>query len=168
MFGVEMPLTQAKPAAPSDDERWAVVEKRMRRLGNRPEALVETLHAIQETFGSIDVAALQYVSESLSVPPSTVYGVATFYHYFRLKPPGEHTCVVCTGTACYIDGAMDILAAIRERLDVTPHETTADGRLSLLTGRCFGSCSLAPAAIVDGLVQGHVDAAELVDRLGQL
>jgi bidirectional [NiFe] hydrogenase diaphorase subunit len=163
-----MPVVQAKPQTPSDDKRWGIVETRMRRLGNRPDALIEALHSVQEAFGYIDDGALRYLSENLAVPPSTVFGVATFYHYFRLKPQGEHTCVVCTGTACYIDGALDILAVIKAKFDVDPHQTTADGKLSLLTGRCFGSCSLAPAAIVDGDVEGHVAANELVSRLEQL
>ena len=94
-----MSVLKAKPTAPSDDKRWSVVETRMRRLGNRPDALIEALHATQEAFGYIDDDALRYVSDSLSVPPSKVFGVATFYHYFNLKPQGEHTCVVCTGTA---------------------------------------------------------------------
>jgi len=163
-----MPVTQAKPTAPSDDKRWRIFETRMRRLGNRPDALVEALHSVQEAFGFIDDGALRYVSDSLAVPPSTVYGVATFYHYFRLKPQGDHTCVVCTGTACYIDGALDILAAIKTSLELEPHGTSPDGRLSLLTGRCFGSCSLAPAAIVDGEVVGRVETNEFVKRLEAL
>lgn len=163
-----MPVTQTKPTAPSDDKRWGIVETRMRRLGNRPDALIEALHSTQEAFGYIDDDALRYVGESLSVPPSKVFGVATFYHYFRLKPPGDHTCVVCTGTACYIDGALDILAAIKAKLDVEPHGMTVDGKLSLLTGRCFGSCSLAPAAIVDGEVVGRVETNEFVKRLEAL
>ena len=163
-----MPVAHAKPVAPSDDKRWKIVETRMRRLGNRPDALIEALHSTQEAFGYIDDAALRYVGETLSVPPSRVFGVATFYHYFTLKPRGEHTCVVCTGTACYINGAMELLASIRAGLGVQPNETTADRRLSLLTGRCFGSCSLTPAAIVDGEVQGRVDARELVARLQTL
>lgn len=163
-----MAVLRAKPAAPSDDKRWRIVEMRMRRLGNRPDALIEALHSAQEAFGYIDDDALRYISDSLAVPPSKVFGVATFYHYFTLKPRGEHTCVVCTGTACYINGAMELLASIRAGLGVKPHETTADRRLSLLTGRCFGSCSLAPAAIVDGEVQGRVDARELVERLQTL
>jgi bidirectional [NiFe] hydrogenase diaphorase subunit len=163
-----MPVTQVKPVAPSGDKRWRIVERRMRQLGNRPDAVIEALHAAQEAFGYIDRDAMWYVSESLAVPPSTVFGVATFYHYFKLQPQGAHTCVVCTGTACYIDGAMQILAAIRVGLEVQPHETTADRRLSLQTGRCFGSCSLAPAAIIDGKVVGRVDATELVERLEAL
>jgi bidirectional [NiFe] hydrogenase diaphorase subunit len=165
---VDMSHSQAEPPSPGDDGRWAGIDNRMRKLGNRPDAVIEALHAVQETFGSIDEAALKHVSETLSVPPSTVFGVATFYHYFRLRPQGEHTCVVCTGTACYIDGAFEILAAIDDRFDLEPHGTTADGTLSLLTGRCFGSCSLAPAAIVDGAVQGHVTAPELVAALERL
>jgi len=161
-------VPRAKPAAPSDDKRWSAVETRMRRLGNRPDALIEALHSAQEAFGHIDDEAMRYIGESLAVPPSTVFGVATFYHYFQLKPQGQHTCVVCTGTACYIDGAMDILAEIRSRFDVRPDETTADGTLSLQTGRCFGSCSLAPAAIVDGEVVGRVGTRELVERLEAL
>ena len=163
-----MPVLKARPEAPSDDKRWEIVETRMRRLGNRPDALIEALHSAQAAFGFIDAVALRYISDSLAIPPSTVFGVATFYHYFRLKPQGEHTCIVCTGTACYINGATEILASIRKGLGVKPHETTADGKLSLLTARCFGSCSLAPAAIVDGKVEGRVDPREIVARLERL
>lgn len=157
-----------KPTAPSDDKRWRIVETRMRRLGNRPDAVVEALHSAQEAFGFIDDDALRFVSDTLSVPPSRVYGVATFYHYFTLKPQGAHTCVVCTGTACYINGAAGILAAIQARLGIRPKETTADGRLSLLTARCLGACSLAPTSIIDGEVQGRVEPDKLVAHLEAL
>jgi bidirectional [NiFe] hydrogenase diaphorase subunit len=163
-----MPVPQIKPSVPSDDKRWLIVETRMRRLGNRPDALIEALHSVQEAFGYIDGAALRYVGDSLSVPPSKVFGVATFYHYFILEAPGEHTCVVCTGTACYINGARELLASIEAGLGVGPHETTPDRKLSLLTGRCFGSCSLAPAAIVDGEVRARVNAPEFVKQLQAL
>jgi bidirectional [NiFe] hydrogenase diaphorase subunit len=163
-----MPVAHAKPVAPSDDKRWRIVETRMRRLGDRPEAVIEALHAAQEAFGYLDADALQYVSDVLGVPPSKVYGVATFYSFFTLKPQGEHTCVVCTGTACYINGVKEIMAALDERFDIKPRQTTADGKLSLLTARCLGACSLAPAVIVDGEVQGKATPAELVARLEAL
>jgi bidirectional [NiFe] hydrogenase diaphorase subunit len=163
-----VPVAGAISPPQSDDPRWDVVEMRMRRLGNRPDALIEALHATQQTFGHIDRDALRRIGETLSIPPSKVFGVATFYHYFTLKAHGAHTCVVCTGTACYINGAYDILESIKERLGVEPGETTADDHLSLLTGRCFGSCSLAPAAIVDGEVEDRVDAGELVAELERL
>ena len=163
-----MAVARAKPTAPTDDKRWKIVETRMRRLGNRPDALIEALHSAQEAFGYIDDGALRYVSETLSVPPSRVFGVATFYHHFTLKPQGEHTCVVCTGTACHINGAGEILMAIKAAMALKPRETTPDGKLSLLTARCLGVCSLAPAAIVDGVVEGRVVADEFVTRLEML
>ena len=104
---------------------------------------------------------------SLRVPLSRAYGVATFYHYFTLKPAGEHTCVVCTGTACYIKGAGQLLTTMEKDLGIRPGETTPDGKVSLLTARCFGSCGLAPAVVYDQQVAGKVTAQALKDRLVQ-
>jgi len=163
-----MPALYAKPAAPNDDKRWKIVETRMRRMGDRPAALIEALHAAQEAFGYLDEDALHYVGDTLRVPHSRVYGVATFYSFFTLKPQGEHTCVVCTGTACYINGAKDILAALEHSIGVKPKQTTADGKVSVLTARCVGACSLAPAVIVDGDVKGKVVAGDLVTQLEAL
>jgi len=163
-----LPVTTAKPDAPSDDMRWRIVDTRMRRLGERPEALIEVLHSVQEAFGYLDTDALAYVGAALGVPPSKVYGVATFYSFFTLKPQGEHACVLCTGTACYINGAGGIVAAIRRALGVGPGETTDDGKLSLLTARCLGSCSVAPAMILDGEVHGKLRPDGVVARLEAL
>lgn len=160
-----MPALYRKPSPPSDDKRWKIVETRMRRMGDRPAALIEALHAAQEAFGYLDENALNYVGDTLGVPHSRVYGVATFYSFFTLKPQGEHTCVVCTGTACYINGAKEILTRLERELGVKPKETTEDGKLSVLTARCLGACSLAPAVIVDGEVKGKIGAAELVAQL---
>jgi bidirectional [NiFe] hydrogenase diaphorase subunit len=161
-------VATTRPRAPSDDKRWRIVETRMRRLGHRPDALIEVLHSAQEAFGFLDSEALAFVGASLGVPLSKVYGVATFYSFFTLEPQGEHACVVCTGTACYINGAGGIVAGIRRELGVEPGGTTEDGKLSLLTARCLGSCSLAPAMILDGEVHGKLTAAGVLDRLGAL
>jgi bidirectional [NiFe] hydrogenase diaphorase subunit len=163
-----MPTLFAKPAPPSDDKRWKIVETRMRRMGDRPAALIEALHAAQEAFGYIDTDALNFVGDTLGVPHSRVYGVATFYSFFTLKPQGDHTCVVCTGTACYINGAKDIMNALEKQMGVKAKETTEDGKLSLLTARCLGACSLAPAVIIDGEVKGKIGAAELIADLEAL
>ena len=160
-----MPVLHAKPQAPTDDKRWKIVETRMRRMGDRPAALIEALHAAQEAFGYLDTDALNYVGDTLGVPHSRVYGVATFYSFFTLKPQGEHTCVVCTGTACYINGAKDILSGLEKALHVKPRQTTADNKISGLTARCGGSCSLAPAVIIDGEVKGKVNVDDLVAQL---
>ena len=165
-----MTPTQASRSidAPSDDKRWRVVDATMRRHGYRPSAAIEALHAVQQAFGYLDEPALRYVARSLGVPLSRLYGVATFYHLFSMKPQGEHTCVVCTGTACYIKNSPALLRAIERELGVAPGETTADGRLSLLTARCLGTCGLAPAAVLDGEVAGRLQEAELLDRLRAL
>ena len=160
-----MPALYAKPAPPSEDKRWKIVQTRMRRMGDRPAALIEALHAAQEAFGFLDEDALHYVGDTLGVPHSRVYGVATFFSFVTLKPQGEHTCVVCTGTACYINGAKDIMTALEKQLGIKPKQTTPDGKVSLLTARCLGACSLAPAVIVDGEAKGKVIAADLVAQL---
>ena len=154
--------------APSDDKRWRAVDARLRRLGRDPSALIEVLHSVQESFGYLDLDGLAYVGAALGVPPSRVYGVATFYSYFTLKPAGEHTCVVCTGTACHIGGARAVLDAIAGRFGVKPGQTTPDGHLSLLSARCVGTCSLAPVVIVDGVVHGRQTATDALATLEKL
>jgi len=139
---------------PSDDKRWRFVNATMRRHGYLPSALIETLHAVQKSFGFLDEQALRYVAQSLHVPLSKVYGVATFYSHFRLKPQGLHTCVVCLGTACYIKGGSKLLAAAQQCTRIRTGETTTDGKVSLLTARCLGACGIAPAVVFDGLVLG--------------
>ena len=162
-----MPTPRPATAAPhpSGDKRFKLLEVAMRKHQFRPDALIEVLHAAQELFGYLEPDLLYFVARHLKLPPSRVYGVATFYHFFTLKPKGKHTCVVCTGTACYINGAADILARIRSRLAIKPKETTEDGELSLLTARCLGSCGLAAAAVFDGDVVGRLDQAQFLDRI---
>ena len=157
-----------KPALPSADKRWKLVEATIRRHGAEGHALIESLHTVQECFGFLDETALKYVAAALHLPLSKVYGVATFYQFFTLKPQGEHTCVVCMGTACYIKGAPTLLEAMGEKYNVKPGETTKDAKLSLLTARCVGSCGIAPAVVFDGSVVGKVDRAEILKRIDAL
>jgi bidirectional [NiFe] hydrogenase diaphorase subunit len=153
------------PQLPSDDKRWKIVEATARRHGREPHALIETLHTVQECFGYLDDNALRFVATTLRVPLSRVYGAATFYHFFTLKPKGKHACVVCTGTACYIKGASALLAAIDQSYGIKPGETTPDNELSVLTARCLGSCGLAPAVVLDGAVLGKVSPGEMLGRI---
>jgi bidirectional [NiFe] hydrogenase diaphorase subunit len=160
-----MQISFAEPLPPSDDKRWRIVNAAMRRHGHQSHALIEALHAVQESFGYLEKPALAYVAAALRVPLSRVYGAATFYHFFNLKPQGEHACVVCMGTACYIKGAAAILAAVEEKAGVQPGETTPDGKLSLLSARCLGSCSLAPAVVFDGEVAGKLTVTQVLGRI---
>lgn len=149
------------------DDRWRIAEARVRRAMGDPDALIEVLHTVQATFGYLDTEVLAYVSDALKIPPSRVFGVATFYSLFTLRPGGRHRCVVCTGTACYIDirGARAILARIKSDLGIEPGETTADNRMSLEMARCIGACSLAPVVIVDGEVFGAQSPESTIARL---
>ena len=157
----------AKPVPPTQDKRWKLVDATMRRMGQQSRGLIETLHTVQEGFGYLDQDALRYVAMSLRVPLSRAYGVATFYHFFSLKPPGRHTCVVCLGTACYIKGAQQLLHTVERDLNIAPGETTHDGEVSLLTARCLGSCGLAPAVVYDQEVAGKVNTDSLRQHLNQ-
>ena len=150
---------------PSDDKRWRIVQATMRRHGYTRDALIETLHTVQESFGYLDKASLDYVAQSLRVPRSQVYGVSTFYHLFSLKPAGKHTCVMCTGTACYIKGIPKMLAAIEAEFNVTDGETTEDDFLSLMTARCLGACGIAPVGVLDGEVMGKATVEKVLARL---
>lgn len=149
---------------PSDDKRWRIVQAAMRKNGFARHSLIETLHSVQEAFGYLDEDSLRYVAGSLRVPQSRVYGVSTFYHLFTLKPAGKHTCVVCTGTACHIRGAPQLLDAIQEKYGIKPGETTPDGQVSLLTARCVGSCGVAPVAVMDGLITGRITVEQTLDQ----
>jgi bidirectional [NiFe] hydrogenase diaphorase subunit len=160
-------IVTATLRSPTDDRRWKLIEATMRRHGHRSHALIETLHAVQESFGYLEKPALREVARALNVPLSRVYGVATFYHLFTLKPAGQHTCVVCTGTACHIKGAPGILQTLREEVRLEPGQTTRGLEVSLLTARCLGSCGLAPAAVFDGEVVGKLTPLDVSRRVRQ-
>jgi bidirectional [NiFe] hydrogenase diaphorase subunit len=152
-------------APPSEDKRWRIIQTTMRRHGYSPHALIETLHSVQAAFGYLDEASLCYVAQSLHVPLSRVYGVATFYNLFTLKPQGAHSCVVCMGTACYIKGGQQILAALEQTMGVRRGETTPDKQVSLMVARCLGTCGLAPAVVLDEEVQGQAMSENIVEQV---
>jgi bidirectional [NiFe] hydrogenase diaphorase subunit len=151
----------------SADPRLRKVNRTMQLYRNESHALIETLHTAQESFGYLEESVLKYVAGALRVPLSRVYAVATFYHSFTLKPPGEHTCVICMGTACYIGGSGAILGDIREKVGIGSGETTPDGKVSLLVARCLGSCSLAPAGVFDGEVAGKLNPESVLEKIGR-
>jgi len=137
----------------------------MRRHGYARDALIETLHTVQQSFGYLDKESLKFVAASLRVSLSQTYGVATFYHFFTLKPPGEHTCLVCLGTACYIKGAGALVDQAEKTLGVKCGETTPGGKASLLQARCLGSCSVAPVVVYDGELVGNEDPVHLQEHI---
>lgn len=152
-------------AHPSGDKRFKLLEVTMKRHQFQHNALIEVLHAAQELFGYLDHDLLYFVARGMKLPPSKVYGVVTFYHLFALRPPGEHTCVVCMGTACYVKGADRILVDVEQRSGARAGTTTSDGKLSVLTARCLGACGIAPAVVVDGSVKGHQTSESVLEAM---
>ena len=149
----------------SGDKRFKILEAHIKKHQFNQDALIEVLHKAQELFGYLEDDLLLFVAYRLKLPASRVYGVATFYHFFTLKPPGKHTCLVCLGTACYIKGANPLLATAEGELKVKAGETTLDGNVSLVSARCIGSCSMAPAFIFDGEAVGNVTETVLRSKL---
>ena len=151
----------------SGDKRFKILEAHMKKHQYRHDALIEILHKAQELFGFLDDDLLLFVAYRLKLPASRVYGVATFYHFFTLKPKGAHTCVVCMGTACYVKGADKVIAAVEEYAKIKPGETSKDNQLSLLTARCIGACGIAPAVVYDGKVAPKQTPADALAHVSQ-
>lgn len=158
-------MTQGTPVLSDEEKRRRMIIATMRKNGYASDALIETLHTVQSAFGYLGETELRFVASELHLPQSLVYGVATFYHAFTLKPEGHHRCVLCQGTACYIKGSQALLQEVTKTYQIKPGETTEDGEMSLLTARCLGSCSLAPAAIMDEEVVGNLTPERIRTRL---
>jgi bidirectional [NiFe] hydrogenase diaphorase subunit len=158
-----------RPAAPTaeaaGDPRFAELDEVIRRHHHRPDGLIEVLHAGQRLFGHLPRDVLAYVARALALPPSAVYGVATFYHFFSLAPAGMHTVTVCTGTACHVNRGGEILRAIERATGVTVGRTSDDGALTVAEARCLGPCSQAPIVVFDGEVAGELDVRAVLERL---
>lgn len=130
---------------------------------DKPGNLIMVLHKIQEEFGYIPRDVALEVSRMLNVPLAKIYGVITFYHFFKLKKPGKHIIAVCMGTACYLKGGNDLIQNLEDMLGLPVNGITKDGKFSLEAVRCVGCCGLAPVLTVDGEVYGNVQKEELAE-----
>ncbi|MEA4909338.1 MAG: NAD(P)H-dependent oxidoreductase subunit E, partial [Anaerolineaceae bacterium] len=156
---------QQKPAIDLQDRRWKLVNLTMKKHNYSPKALIETLHVIQDSFGYIDMDAMRYVAQQLRVPVSKVFGVVTFYHGFTCKPTGEHTLILCTGTACYVKGNDKMVEYMKQKHNLDPNQTTSDNKLSFMTARCVGACGLAPVMILDGQIVGKLGVEDMQAKI---
>jgi bidirectional [NiFe] hydrogenase diaphorase subunit len=160
-------MRRADEEHPSGDPRFGLIDRTLKRFQYQQDALIEVLHTAQEAFGFLSDDLLIYVAHQLKLPPSWVYGVATFYHFFTLKPQGQHNCIVCMGTACYVKRAAEIVAALQKEYSIEAGETTSDGTFSLATARCLGSCGLAPVMVLDGDVMPRETPETALERVYQ-
>ncbi len=151
-----MALTKEQIAAKTEELEAYIAENKDMQGG-----LIPVMQKAQELFGYLSFETMQLISDRLNVPVAEIYGVATFYALFSLQPKGDNVISVCTGTACYVKGAADVLNAVKSTLGIEAGETTADGKFSIQDTRCLGCCGLAPVMTVNGEVYGRLTAADV-------
>jgi len=152
----------------TSDTRRIMLEKVLKEHDFQESALLEILHKAQEIYGYLDKELLMDVAQSLDLPPSHVFGVATFYSFFKLKRSGQHTVTGCMGTACYVKGVDEIIQAIEYEYHIKRGESTPDGKLSLLATRCIGACAMAPTIVVDDEVIPKATKEVVLQRIKQV
>jgi NADH-quinone oxidoreductase subunit E len=136
--------------------------------GQDPGDLVNILHDLQAEFRYLPEEALREAATHLGLAPTQVYGVATFYHGFHTEPRGEHTCTVCTGTACHVRGAQRLLEQLERELGVPAGHTAADLSVTVEEVGCVGACALGPLVVVDGEYHGNMTSQRLSRLVGKL
>ncbi|MGD0643364.1 MAG: NAD(P)H-dependent oxidoreductase subunit E [Candidatus Bathyarchaeia archaeon] len=147
------------------DNRRLLLEKVLKEHDFQESALLEILHRAQEIYGYLDKDLLMDVAGSLNIPPSHVFGVVTFYSFFKLKKSGQHIVTGCLGTACYVRDVELILEAVEKEFDVKRGGSTSDGKLSLLITRCIGACAMAPNIVVDDEVIGKATKEIVIEKI---
>ncbi|MFZ5433041.1 MAG: NAD(P)H-dependent oxidoreductase subunit E [Calditrichota bacterium] len=138
------------------------------RYGAKPTALIMALQDIQKHYRYLPVEALKLVAQKMNLPIAQIYGVATFYKAFSLKPKGKHHICVCTGTACHVRQAPVIVDHLTRVFKIQPGETTPDGEVSIETVNCMGACALGPLVTIDEEYYGNLNVTKmnvLIDKL---
>jgi formate dehydrogenase subunit gamma len=136
--------------------------------GNRPDALLEILHDLQGEVGHVPENTLPIIAKALNLSRAEVYGVATFYHDFHLKPSGKHHVKLCRAEACQSMGARELQAMAEKYLSVKMGGTTADNKITLEATYCLGLCASAPAMMVNEKPVARVNAAKFDKLVGKL
>lgn len=157
--------TQAVLAPELSPEEKAVLDRVLAENRDRPGATMVVLTLTQEQLGYVSPAMQQYISKELDVPLSHIYGVLTFYSFFRMSPVGRHKISICMGTACYVRGGPSLVEKYQQVLGVKVGETTEDNRFTLEICRCVGACSQAPVVMIDEDILGRVKPQDVAKTL---
>lgn len=147
---IDLPDEEKEPG-----EKYRQLEEVIARYEREPGQLIRILQQAQDIFGYLPEEVQTYIAGRLDIPVSEVNGVVTFYSLFHTEPQGKYKINVCLGTACYVQGAREILQEFRERLDLKAGDTSADGLFTVKSTRCLGACGLAPVLTVDEKVFGQ-------------
>ena len=139
-----------------DSVREEKVEEVIREYDSSPDSLISILQDVQSEYRYLPESILKLVARKLGLPLIQVYGVATFFKAFSLKPRGKHLLSVCLGTACHVRGAPAVLDEVERELRIEPGETSEDMQFTLETVNCLGACALGPIMVVDGEYHGQI------------
>ncbi|MHB9296622.1 NADH-quinone oxidoreductase subunit E [Pillotina sp. SPG140] len=127
----------------------------------KPGSLIMILHKTQEIFGYVPKQAVEKLAKATGIPMARIYGVITFYHFFKTTKPGKHKISVCLGTACYLKGGQELIEEVRALLDISEDGVTADGNFSVDPVRCVGCCGLAPVMTIGADTYGKLTKEQL-------
>ena len=141
---------------PDNKEKFEQLNQVIQELKDQPGALMPILQHAQNIFGCVSMDVQKVIADALGVTLSEVYGVATFYSQFKLKPSGKYVVSVCLGTACYVKGSQKVLEKLSEELKIPVGDTTDDGLFTLSATRCLGACGLAPVMTINDEVYGRL------------
>jgi formate dehydrogenase subunit gamma len=144
-----------------NSEASRCVDDALARLGQLPGGLLSILHAIQDELGHVPPDAVPTIARALNLSRAEVHGVVSFYHHFRVEPPGRHVLQMCRAEACQSMGADRLADQARARLGIDFHQTTADANLTLEPVYCLGHCACSPAVVLDGEPHGRMTAERL-------
>jgi NADH:ubiquinone oxidoreductase subunit E len=157
---------ETHPVHPDISEQmWEKVNEVILEYREVPGSVITVLRLSQDEVGYLPIELIDHVAEGMNLPASEVFGVATFYSLFSLKPKGRHVIKACTGTACYVKGIKEIMSHITNRHGIKEGETMEDKRFSLEGVRCLGACGLAPVLIVGEDIHGNLKSDEIIGIL---
>jgi NADH:ubiquinone oxidoreductase subunit E len=142
-------------------EKFAELQHTIDEFKGKEGPLMPIMHKAQEVFGYLPVEVQEYIADAMDIPMSDIYGVATFYSQFTLKPRGKYAVGVCLGTACYVKGSQKILDELIKELDIKPGITSDDQHFSLEATRCLGACGLAPVMMINDEVYGRLQPSDV-------
>jgi len=138
------------------EAKYAALDRIMHRYHCDRGQLIRVLQEAQEVFGYLPEEVQTYIAGKMDMPVSEVNGVVTFYSLFTTDPQGRFTINVCTGTACYVQGAQNLLDDFKRNLNLTDNNTTEDGLFTVKSTRCIGACGLAPVLTINNEVHGKL------------
>ena len=154
----------------TDEKKMTELKEYIASLSGREyqdSFLIAVLHKAQAIYGFLPQNVMDAIAEEMQIPTAHIWGVATFYHYFNLTPPGKHVISVCLGTACYVKGAEQVLEAIKNELRIDVGQVTQDGLFSLQPARCLGACGLAPVVMIDDRIHGELTPKKTIELINQ-